>query len=505
MRNLVYILLFVCSAAFSQTTWYVKPEGNDSNTGLDSLDSGAWKTWQKGLNSGYIDPGDTVYFMGGRYVKDLADYEDGTSADSGWYYNGSTGIDITIEGTEGNYIHFFNYPGEVPILDCVDQSIHPTSSNQYGIRAYSAPSWIHMKGLQVKNVRGRPNDPGVLEGSRGRGIAIGTGTHVILESCVVDNAHATGFTFDECVYAEIINCDALNIADSLYSLPGSAGTGFSISNSELNSTDSVLFTGCRAYQCSDQGWSTGYNNAYVRIDSCWSFDNGYLAADGGHGYKLGWDLYWSTYDIDDPPITNLITNSIAAFNAADGFTTNDNGNLRNKSMDVYNNISYYNGYKPIGSGYGFVIFNSELSSQANQEKRRFKNNISFDNEAASIYVDTYPTQAYYTHSNNTWDGGGTVTAADFSKSLDSTSIHQELLADRNEDGSLPEMTYFQLAEGSDLVDAGVDVGLPYLGLAPDIGAYESFPPLPSPAVGYKLTGGDGKILTDGNGKIIIGR
>ena len=32
--------------------------------------------------------------------------------------------------------------------------------------------------------------------------------------------------------------------------------------------------------------------------------------------------------------------------------------------------------------------------------------------------------------------------------------------------------FMKLAEGSELIDAGIDVGLPFLGKAPDLGAFE---------------------------------
>jgi hypothetical protein len=49
----------------------------------------------------------------------------------------------------------------------------------------------------------------------------------------------------------------------------------------------------------------------------------------------------------------------------------------------------------------------------------------------------------------------------------------ELLKPRKADGSLPDVKYFKLHSGSDLIDAGVDVGLPYSGYALDIGAFEA--------------------------------
>ena len=44
---------------------------------------------------------------------------------------------------------------------------------------------------------------------------------------------------------------------------------------------------------------------------------------------------------------------------------------------------------------------------------------------------------------------------------------------RKSDGSLPDIDYLRLESGSDLVNAGVDLGLPYTGAAPDIGPFES--------------------------------
>ena len=43
---------------------------------------------------------------------------------------------------------------------------------------------------------------------------------------------------------------------------------------------------------------------------------------------------------------------------------------------------------------------------------------------------------------------------------------------RQADGSMPNLRFLKLATGSDLINAGVNVGLPYVGTAPDIGAFE---------------------------------
>jgi hypothetical protein len=46
-------------------------------------------------------------------------------------------------------------------------------------------------------------------------------------------------------------------------------------------------------------------------------------------------------------------------------------------------------------------------------------------------------------------------------------------ASRLADGSLPINDFARLVTGSDLIDQGIDVGIPYLGLAPDLGAFEA--------------------------------
>ena len=43
---------------------------------------------------------------------------------------------------------------------------------------------------------------------------------------------------------------------------------------------------------------------------------------------------------------------------------------------------------------------------------------------------------------------------------------------RAADGSLPAITFLQLVEGRALIDAGVEVGLPFRGTQPDMGAFE---------------------------------
>ena len=118
-----------------------------------------------------------------------------------------------------------------------------------------------------------------------------------------------------------------------------------------------------------------------------------------------------------------------------------------------------------------------MEQNAQELLRVCRNNISYANEDGNITVQS---GALYTHDHNSWDHipSVTVTDADF-VSVDSTG----LTAERGSDGSLPELNFLKLANGSDLIDAGIDIGLPYSGSAPDLGYAEyssSSTTIPSP-------------------------
>jgi hypothetical protein len=94
-----------------------------------------------------------------------------------------------------------------------------------------------------------------------------------------------------------------------------------------------------------------------------------------------------------------------------------------------------------------------------------RNNIGFSpvNANTDLSSDTI-------HDHNSWNLPVTADAADF------RSLAPGLAgAPRQADGSLPDNDFARLVAGSDLIDKGVDVGMPYYGSAPDLGAFEYNP------------------------------
>jgi pectate lyase len=94
---------------------------------------------------------------------------------------------------------------------------------------------------------------------------------------------------------------------------------------------------------------------------------------------------------------------------------------------------------------------------------RLRNNLSYGSR--SLIGDFDATKSAADH--NSFAPDLVLSERDF-VSLDEA----QLLQPRQADGSLPAITLLHLAEGSALIDAGVDVGLPFRGAKPDIGAFE---------------------------------
>jgi hypothetical protein len=121
-------------------------------------------------------------------------------------------------------------------------------------------------------------------------------------------------------------------------------------------------------------------------------------------------------------------------------------------VTIENATAYNNGTTSGSKNYNFDEFVS-------QYPHTLRNNVSLTGSTTI--------QAGNVSDHNTWNGISTD-AADF-LSLDDTIAGGARLAD----GSLPISNFLHLAGGSNLIDAGVNVGLPFGGSAPDLGAFEA--------------------------------
>ena len=137
MKNIIILfLIFLSIGLMAQNVYYVRADGDDSNTGLDTTTVTAWATWQKAFD--VADEGDTVYFM-----------------DRGGVYYLGTDEYVVLDpdnshGNNGTYsapICFFNYPGESPILDAIGHT-NITDATAFDVRN---ATYIKFRGLIIQN------------------------------------------------------------------------------------------------------------------------------------------------------------------------------------------------------------------------------------------------------------------------------------------------------------------------------------------------------------------
>ncbi|MCB0259532.1 MAG: pectate lyase, partial [Calditrichaeota bacterium] len=245
----------------------------------------------------------------------------------------------------------------------------------------------------------------------------------------------------------ILNCDSYYNAD-----PPDYGDadGFA---PKLTVGSGNYFYGCRAWVNCDDGWDgylRGADDVTTTLENCWTWGNGYLK-DGtdpgpqanGNGFKMGGG---DNSNSDLLMHHMVLINSVAFSNKNKGFDQNNNVG----SMTLYN-----------CTGYDNLTANYRIQRTLNPgQTLTVKNSASYQ---GLVQLGSFAVQE-----TNSWLAPFSVTADDF-LSLDTSFAD----APRQPDGSLPEIELLHLAEDSDLIDGGVDLGYPYFGMAPDLGAFES--------------------------------
>ncbi|MBN1129185.1 MAG: right-handed parallel beta-helix repeat-containing protein [Chitinispirillaceae bacterium] len=415
----VILVSFMGTFSFA-ATYYVAPNGN--NTASGSL-SQPFATMQKGHDVAVA--GDTVFIRGGTY--------------KGW------SVQITKSGRSARErICFWAYPGEKPYLDC--------SSGGWGISVTG--SWIHVKGIEINK-----------------------------GSITTDNAHDNIFELMNCHHVNgigiavlhgtgghlVLNCDSHDNFDAVSKdTPGENADGFGVHYQNSGKPDTIR--GCRAWWNSDDGYDFINHEVPVTIENSWAMGAGYIyygtdRAGNGNGFKIG---------SSKTGIRHVVRNCVAWKNRASGFYANHSSG----GNTWYNNTSFQNGtqYNMLASTW------SEPNGKGTRtdgviltgDKRHImRNNIGYPNK--NSYIDGYGVDT----KNNTWDLNITSSAGDFRSitdpSLTMTGKPLEevspMFGPRKADGSLPDVDFLKLAAGSKMIDKGVDVDLPAVGV-PDLGAFE---------------------------------
>lgn len=413
MKRFLILLFLLISVLLNGKTFYLSPSGLDTNSGkIESPLFSLNKAWT------LISAGDTVYMRGGVYRYSSTQFLKGKN------------------GTSAMPIRIWAFPDEIPVVTKESVFSYTWSS---GISFQG--DYFHWKGIEITGFI--QESPSIFTGLR-----ITDSNNNIFE---LINSHHNGHG---CVLTGksngnlVINCDFHHNQDPLTSPKYDNADGLEVCYIPAGYTNTIR--GCRIYWNSDDGIDLWKNDGAVIIDNCWAWNNGFIPdtftpAGNGNGIKMG-----ITTVNHGTAVLRTVTNSLTYNNRARGFDQNE----ALCSFVMYNNTAYQNGTNGYVLNYGGVY---SVVKNCISFKNRYLPGISQSSITGNNAFADYnlPPEKF------------PVSDQDF-VSLDPS----HLLRSRKPDGNLPDIEFLNLSTNSSLVDAGAQVGLPFNGKAPDIGAFE---------------------------------
>ncbi len=333
---------------------------------------------------------------------------------------------LSNQASPANRIRIWAYPGELPVIDNTG-----IDSGADGISI--SGSCYHLKGIKQQH-------------AGHNGIRI-IGNSNIVENCVVFSNGNTGLHISGGngvaiypAYNLVLNCDSyLN-----YDPPvGGNADGFS---AKWSLGPGNMFSGCRSWWNSDDGWDLWMGSSPVVISNCWAFFmgtnywNSSQFGGNANGFKLGGN---------NVAAAHRLVRSLSFRNLANG--VDQNNNTAGLTVD---NVTSWNNAKA----------NFALAHGANTTPHVVRNCISLPPGTSN---DAFTTSPATLETNNTWNILTNVNTSDF-QSIDTS----QAMGPRQADGSLPNLPLMKPVAGGRLIDQGVNTGDPYLGAAPDLGWFE---------------------------------
>jgi len=440
MKKQILILLTFCLIFLPENqakTFFVAPNGNDStNSGF--VDA-PFATVMRAQQS--VEASDTVYLRGGTYKMSECQIARNQGVWAVIHF-------LNKSGKEGKRIHYWAFPGEKPVFDL--SNVKP--ENQRVMVFNVTGSWIHLKGIEVTGTQVT-----ILTHTQSECFH-NEGSHNIYEQLSMHDGQAIGFYLLKGSDNLILNCDAYNNYD-FTSEGGKGGNADGFGCHPRKGDTGNVFRGCRAWFNSDDGFDLIRASESVTIENCWAFYNGYSTSfeslGDGNGFKAGG---WGLVRDDRTPETfpmHTIRFCVAVRNRANGFYANHHpgGNY------WYNNTSYLN-----GTNFNMLNRSADFTADVPGYNHVLKNNLSLEPRTYETqHIDSTKCDISY----NSFTLPLKVSKSDF------INTDQSLLtAGRKADGSMPDIDFLKLKKNSKLIDKGVDIGFPFKGKAPDLGAYE---------------------------------
>ena len=385
--------------------YYVATNGSDSTNSGTSI-TAPFATLGKA--AGLASAGNLVYVRGGRYAV-------------------ASKISFSKNGSATQPIRIRAYPGESPVLD--------GSAFADDVISISG-SCYQFYGLVITNA--------------GHNSIRVSGNSNTIERCVSLGARNTGFHVSggdgAAVYPAnnlVLNCDSIRSFDSPV---GGNADGFSAKWS-LGANN--VFSGCRSWENSDDGWDLWEGIAPVLITNCWAFRtatnvwNSGSFNGNGNGFKLGGN---------GTAAVHRVVSSLSFGNKTWGIDQNNNAAGQTVDQNtVWNN------------GSGAINLNHLSTGGPLKSSHILRNNAAIGTVSIGSTA-TYPS----IQMSNTWQVLSSVSTNDFLN-----TDYTWAMAPRRDDGGLPETPFLRPVPTGRLVDKGMNIGSPFVGSAPDLGAYET--------------------------------
>ena len=413
--GLVFIVVVALSVRLEAATFYIAPNGNDTNAGTFGA---PFFTVSKAAS--VAAAGDFIFLRGGTF-------------------NYTNTIRLTNSGGAGAPIRLWVYTNELPFLDFSSMA---DDGNNRGFLVTSNANWWHFKGLEIY----RAGDNGMkVEGS-----------YNVIEQCSFHHNRDSGLQIglgdsDEDISTRVCSNLVLNCDSYLNYDPRASGGNADGFCCKLHPGAGNRFIGCRSWENSDDGWDLYKNEFDVTLEDCWCWHNGDPASFGvgsagnAEGFKLGGDSNFS----GPRYLRRCIAFNNRYGSSSDGKAYHQNDHRGN--ITLYNCLSFSNNYN--------YALNNDV--EANEY---VANCVGFNGVTKNFSFNSTTIQT-----SNSWNFGTNIVNANAS---DYSGLTESLAkAPRQADGSLPA-GFAHLVVSTDLIDRGADVGLPFTGARPDLGPFE---------------------------------
>lgn len=405
-----------------QAAWcadfYVAPTGDDNAAGSREA---PFRTLRKAIE--VAEPGSNIYMQGGVHKP-----QESEIMRHGAERVYSVLFSLDKDGAPDKPITITSYPGERAVIDLSE--VKPAAR----VMAFhlTGDHW-HLKGFDITGIK-------VTQTGHSQSINVGIfgGSHNVVEQVNMHDGMGIG------VYAVrgsdnlILNCDAYNNYDSV-SGGGRGGNcdGFGFHFKDVGYSGNIV-RGCRAWRNSDDGFDLINNSSPVVIENCWAWENGYdadlVSRGDGTGFKCGGYGMKPKANAPAEIPRNVVRNCISYGNKNKGIYANHHlGGLDFVNNSSYRDPSSFNMVNRKSAqeavdvpGYGHML----RSNVALSPRRDGEYCINLNPELSQLV-------------SNSFDGSVTMSDSDF-ESLDPS----QLLLPRKEDGSLPDITFLKLREGT---------------------------------------------------------